>query len=164
MRDDIQWKQIEAIPYRTVFRLQLVLNSAAHAVTNTPKFHHITPILKSLHWLKISEHIHSKILSITYKCLLSDKPAYLRKLLTVQSTSTTRSASVNTLKCPYNPFCLKVSSWSLYPSAPVLWNTLPKEFRQYNYIHSTSFAFPAFTFLISQETQNSSFRSFLSYT
>jgi len=34
-------------------RLQLVLNSAARAVTKTPKFHHITPILKSLHWLKI---------------------------------------------------------------------------------------------------------------
>ena len=32
-------------------RLQLVLNSAARAVTKTPKFHHITPILKSLHWL-----------------------------------------------------------------------------------------------------------------
>jgi len=28
-------------------RLQLVLNSAARAVTKIPKFHHITPILKS---------------------------------------------------------------------------------------------------------------------
>ena len=71
------------------------------AVTNTPKFQHITPILKSVHWLKISERIHYKILSITYKCLLFDKPAYLRNLLTVQSTSTTRSSSVITLKRPY---------------------------------------------------------------
>ena len=31
-------------------RLQLILNSAARAVTKTPKFHHITPHLKSLHW------------------------------------------------------------------------------------------------------------------
>jgi len=30
--------------------LQLVLHSAAHAVTKTPKFHHITPILEFLHW------------------------------------------------------------------------------------------------------------------
>jgi hypothetical protein len=44
-------------------RLQLVLNPAARAVSNTPKFHHTTPILKSLHWLKISERIHYKILS-----------------------------------------------------------------------------------------------------
>ena len=34
-------------------RLQLIQNSLARAVTRTPKHHHITPILKSLHWLKI---------------------------------------------------------------------------------------------------------------
>ena len=124
------------LPANQLDRLQLVLNSAARAVTNTPKFHHITPILKSLHWLKISERIHYKILSITYKCLLSDKPAYLRNLLTVQSTSTTRSSSVITLKRPYNPSHLKVSDRSFYHSAPALWNSLPKELRQYNSIHS----------------------------
>jgi len=37
--------------------LQLVLNSAAHAVTKTPKFHHITPILKYLHWLTTNMRI-----------------------------------------------------------------------------------------------------------
>jgi Reverse transcriptase (RNA-dependent DNA polymerase) len=65
------------LPANQLDRLELVLNSAARAVTNTQKFHHITPILKSLHWLKITECIHYKILSISYKCLLSDKPAYL---------------------------------------------------------------------------------------
>src|SRR5678815_4080884 len=33
-------------------RLQLIQNSLARAVTRTPKHHHITPILKSLHWIK----------------------------------------------------------------------------------------------------------------
>ena len=37
--------------------LQLVLNSTARAVTRTPKFHHITPTLKSLHWLTINQRI-----------------------------------------------------------------------------------------------------------
>ena len=46
-------------------RLQLILNSAARAVTKTPKFHHITPHLKSLHWLKITQRIQYKILSLT---------------------------------------------------------------------------------------------------
>ena len=36
-------------------RLQLILNSAARAVTKTPKYNHITPHLKSLHWLKITQ-------------------------------------------------------------------------------------------------------------
>jgi len=32
-------------------------------ITKTPKFHHITPILKSLDWLKINERIKYKVLS-----------------------------------------------------------------------------------------------------
>ena len=32
--------------------LQLIQNSLARAVTRTPRHHHITPVLKSLHWLK----------------------------------------------------------------------------------------------------------------
>ena len=44
---------------RSTHRFQLVLNSAARVVTRTPKFHHIYPILKSLHWLKINQRIQS---------------------------------------------------------------------------------------------------------
>jgi hypothetical protein len=116
------------LPAHQLDRLQFVLHSAARAVINTPKFHHITPILKSLHRLKISERIHYKVPSITYKCLLSDKPAYLKNLLTVQSTSTTHSSSVITPKRPYNPSWLKFSNRSFYHSAPALWNTLLKNF------------------------------------
>jgi len=58
----------------------LVLNSAARAVTKTPKFHHITPILKFLHWLKLNERIKYKVLSLTYKSLKTSQPSYLRSL------------------------------------------------------------------------------------
>jgi hypothetical protein len=52
--------------------------SPTRAVTNASKFHRITPILKSLHWLTLTEHrpINYKILSvilITNKFLLSKK-------------------------------------------------------------------------------------------
>ena len=126
------------LPAKQLDRLQLVLNSAARAVTNSSKFCHITPILKSLHWLKISQRIQYKILSLTYKCLLSNKPVYLRNLLTVQSTSTTRSSSVITLKRPPIISRLKHSNRSFYVSAPVLWNSLPKDLRQYNSLHSAN--------------------------
>ena len=36
------------LPATEINRLQLVLNSAARAFTQTPKFHHVIPILKSL--------------------------------------------------------------------------------------------------------------------
>src|SRR6218665_2214552 len=45
------------------YRLLLPL----HAVTKTPKHHHITRVLKSLHVLKVPQRIHYKIVSLTYK-------------------------------------------------------------------------------------------------
>jgi exonuclease III len=45
------------LPSSQTNRLQLVLNAAARAVTKTPKLNHISPILKSLHWLKINQRI-----------------------------------------------------------------------------------------------------------
>ena len=55
------------LPRCQLDRLQLILNSAARAVSETPRFTHISPVLKSLHWLKTDQRIHYKILSITYK-------------------------------------------------------------------------------------------------
>ena len=46
-------------------RLQVIQNSLARAVVKAPKFCHVTPILRSLHWLKINEHIEYKLLSLT---------------------------------------------------------------------------------------------------
>jgi len=43
------------LPAKQTNRLQLVINSAACAVTKTSKFHHTIPILKSLRCLKIIE-------------------------------------------------------------------------------------------------------------
>ena len=49
------------LPSSELNRLQLILNTAARAITKTPKFHHITPILKSLHRLKINQRIHQNL-------------------------------------------------------------------------------------------------------
>jgi len=46
---------VDVILFYTIYLLptnRLVLNSAAHAVAKTPTLYHITPILKSPHWLK----------------------------------------------------------------------------------------------------------------
>src|SRR6218665_1570452 len=57
-------------------RLQLIQNSLARAVTRTPWHHHIPPVLKSLHWLKIPERIHFKVLSLPYNSMRSSNPTY----------------------------------------------------------------------------------------
>ena len=110
-------------------RLQLILNSAARAVTKTPKFHHITPHLKSLHWLKITQRIQYKIISLTYKSLQYNQPSSISDLLTIQQTRSTRSSAVVTLQRPSNPSRLKITDRSFYYQAPALWNTLPKDLR-----------------------------------
>src|SRR6218665_2932749 len=72
-----------------IHRLQLIQNSLARAVTRTPRHHHITPVLKSLHWLKIPERIHFKVLSLTYNSLQSSQPTYLREPFTIQAPANT---------------------------------------------------------------------------
>ena len=47
-------------------RLQQVQNSLARAVVKAPKSTHITPILKSLHWLKVNERIECKLLFLSH--------------------------------------------------------------------------------------------------
>ena len=59
---------------------------------NVPAYHHITHVLKSLHWLKIPERIHFKVLFLTYYSLQSSQPRYLRELFIIQPT---RSATVD---------------------------------------------------------------------
>src|SRR6218665_1164311 len=59
-----------------IHRLQLIQNSLSWAVTRTPRHHHITPVLKSLHWLKIPERIHFKVLSLTYNFLQSSQRTF----------------------------------------------------------------------------------------
>ena len=118
--------------HQNINRLQLIQNAAARAVTRTPRFHHISPILKSLHWLKIPQRIEFKILSLTYKLLQNNKPTLLRQLLTIQTGRTTRSSTAVSLQRPTNPSRLKISDRSFHYSAPVLWNNLPQHLRAYS--------------------------------
>ena len=101
-----------------------MLNSAARAVTKTPKFHHITPI----HWLKINERIQFKVLSLAYKSIQTH-PSYLRCLL-----SFTLNRSLNR---PTITSRLRISNRSFSHRAPVLWNNLPADLRQFSH-HPTS--------------------------
>lgn len=118
------------LPQSQLNRLQLILNASARAVSKSPKFCHINPLLKSLHWLKIQQRIEYKVLSITYKTLQSGQPSYLHSLLTVKSNRATRSSDIITLQRPSVRSRLKVTDRSFTHHAPVLWNSLPKQLRQ----------------------------------
>ena len=55
----------------------LIQNSLARTVFNTPKTCHITPLLASLHWLKIKKRIEYKLLSLAYKILTTSQASPL---------------------------------------------------------------------------------------
>ena len=124
-------------PQSQLIRLQLILNSSARAVSKSPKFCHINPVLKSLHCLKIQQRIEDKVISITYKTLQSGQPSYLHSLLTVQSSRATRSSDIITLQRPSIRSRLKVTDRSFTHHAPVLRNFLPKQLQQPSAHHYT---------------------------
>ena len=74
-------------------RLQQIQNSPARTVMKVPKLCHITPILRSLRWLSITERIEYKLLSLTYKVLTTTQPPYLHDLISTQRPRSTRSSS-----------------------------------------------------------------------
>jgi len=69
-------------------------------VIKAPKSSHITPILRSLHWLKINQCIEYKLMSLTYKILTTRQPDYLHNLISVQSSGRARFSSAVTLARP----------------------------------------------------------------
>jgi len=99
------------------------------SVSKTPKFAHISPVLKSLHWLKIEQRIQYKIAFLTYKVLQSEQPSYLHSLLNFQSYRTTCSSVIITLQRPSVCSRLKITDRSFTHHAPVLWHSLPKQLR-----------------------------------
>ena len=58
-------------------RLQRVLNAAARVVCLVPKFDHITPFLRRLHWLPVRYRVMFKILLLLYKALHVKAPSYI---------------------------------------------------------------------------------------
>jgi len=101
-----------------------------HVNVYIPRFSHITPVIKSLHWLKVKESIEYKLLSLTYKVLTTSQPTYLSKLVTVQSPRSTRSSSVVTISRPPTSSSLKITNRFFQHAAPRLWNKLPHSFRE----------------------------------
>ena len=111
----------------------------AYTVMKAPKSFHITPILRCLHWLRISERIEYKLLSLTYKVPTTTQPPYLHNLISIQRPHSTHSLSVVTLARPPSSSSLKITDLSFRYASPCLWNQLPLSLRK---PHSGTSFFP----------------------
>ena len=91
------------LPNCQLNRLQQIQNSLARAVVKAPKSTHIglTPILESLHWLKVNERIEYKLPSLTYKVL------------------TPVNLTLFTAWTPFNHVAVPAPHLLLYPFSPI---------------------------------------------
>ena len=109
--------------------LKMVMNAAARLVILTPRDGSATAALKKLHWLPIKSRIVFKMLSITYKALIKQAPAYICDLLVPYTYSRMlRSAEKYQLHVPKCD--LKYGERSFTYAAPKLWNDLPIDIKR----------------------------------
>ncbi|XP_057686102.1 uncharacterized protein avpr2aa isoform X3 [Corythoichthys intestinalis] len=118
----------QGLDKKSVRKLQLVQNAAARVLTNTRKLDHITPVLKSLHWLPVSQRVDYKILLLIYKTLNGLGPKYMLDLLDSYETSRPlRSSGTGLLHVPRTRTKQDEAAFSYY--APHLWNKLPERLK-----------------------------------
>ena len=58
-------------------KLQRVQNAAARLLYRAPRYCHITPLLRELHWLPVRSIIGYKTLIITFKAIYGTAPKYI---------------------------------------------------------------------------------------
>src|SRR5208282_615587 len=57
------------LPQSQLKRLQAIQNTLARCITSSFRFQHITPGLKSRHWLKVEQSIQYKLITLTYSSI-----------------------------------------------------------------------------------------------
>ncbi|KAI4905144.1 hypothetical protein NFI96_011525, partial [Prochilodus magdalenae] len=72
---------LAGLPLRAIRPLQLVQNAAAYLIFNLPKFTHVTPLRRSLHWLPVVARIRFNTLMLAYKAKNGPAPHYLMAMV-----------------------------------------------------------------------------------
>jgi len=106
---------------------------------------YITPILRYVHWLRISEHIEYKLLSLTYKVLTNTQPPYLHNLIyvSVQRHRRTSSSSIVCSATDYIILSKKITDRCFRYASPCLWSQLPLFLNQHYSGTSSSISYSA---------------------
>ncbi|KAI4899454.1 hypothetical protein NFI96_009143 [Prochilodus magdalenae] len=121
------------LPLRVIRPLQLVQNAAARLIFNLLKFTHVTPLLRSLHWLPVVARIRFKTLKLAYKAKNGPAPPYLMAMVKSRSVSRAlRASSTARLEPPSlrthgrqasRLFSVLAPRWNEHWAGVARWNT-----------------------------------------
>ena len=122
------------LPKYLTDRLQRIQNNAARLICRASKFDHVSPLLRSLHWLPVSDRIDYKLLTLTFPAVSGSGPEYLSELIHayIPTRQLRSSSDTRLLKIPY----VRTKTYgerSFSFQAPTKWNRLP-----YNLRHTDS--------------------------
>ncbi len=117
---------LTGLPKKSIRQLQLIQNTSARIQTRTRKSEHITPVLRSLHWLPVTFRIDCKVLLLVYKSLNGLGPKYIVDMLTeYKPNRPLRSVGSHQLEIPRVHTKQGESAFSYF--AAHSWNQLPEE-------------------------------------
>lgn len=104
-------------------------NQAARLVYGQPKFHYVKPLLKSLHWLPVTQRSLFKLGCMIFKALSDHGPGFIAtKIQRYVPTLELRSSNMNLLfPCPFKR--KKHGGLRFSTLAPQFWNSLPPKLR-----------------------------------
>ena len=121
---------LSGCPQYLLNRRQKVQNNAARLILKAPKTDHITPHLRTLHWLPIDARIKYKLRSLCFGAITSICPVYLSDLLKICTPSgQLRSSAEIRIMCIPSVNTKSYGERSFSYTAPTLWNSLPKDIR-----------------------------------
>ena len=111
-------------------RLQRVENNVARLILKALKTDHITPHLRTLHWLPIDARIKYKLCSLCFGAITSTGPVYLSDLFKIYTPSRQlRSFADIRILCIPSVNTKSYGQRSFSYTALTLWSTLPKDIR-----------------------------------
>ncbi|XP_071183951.1 uncharacterized protein [Salvelinus alpinus] len=123
---------LSGLPACAIKPLQLIQNAAARLVFNFPKFSHVTPLLRSLHWLPVEARIRYKTMVLAYGAVRGTAPPYLQALIRpyTQTRALRSSTSGLLASLPLRKYSSRSAQSKLFAAlAPQWWNKLPHDAR-----------------------------------
>ena len=99
---------LSGLPQYQIQKLQRVQNWAARIIFRCKKSDHVTPLLRTLHWLPVKQRVNFKITLFIFKCLNGSAPQYIAELIRPVTATKGR-----TLRSSYDTTLLHIPSTKL---------------------------------------------------